>query len=88
MFRAEEIQKRLREQPFRPLRIIASEGLRYDVRHPDLVFVGERDMMIGHPSSDNSTIYDQVTRLAYIHLVAIEDIPAASQTSSNGPTTP
>ena len=28
MFRAEEILNRLRQQPFRPLRIIASEGLR------------------------------------------------------------
>ena len=30
MFRPEEIQDRLRERPFRPLRLIASEGLRQD----------------------------------------------------------
>lgn len=43
MCRAEDIQARLREKPFRPLRIIASEGLQYDVHHPDLVFVGRHD---------------------------------------------
>ena len=52
MFRAEDIQARLRERPFRPLRIIASEGLRYDIHHPDLVFVGTRDLMIGLIRSD------------------------------------
>jgi hypothetical protein len=46
MFRAEEIQARLREKPFRPLRLIVSEGLRYDIHHPDLVLGGERDLMI------------------------------------------
>lgn len=40
MFRSEDIQARLRQQPFRPLRIIATEGLRYDIHHPDLVSSG------------------------------------------------
>jgi hypothetical protein len=37
MYRAEDIQARLRQKPFQPFRIIASEGLRYDINHPDLV---------------------------------------------------
>jgi hypothetical protein len=37
MFRPEDIQARLRERPFRPLRLIVSEALRYDIHHPDLV---------------------------------------------------
>jgi hypothetical protein len=31
MFTAEQVQARLRERPFRPLRILADEGLRFDV---------------------------------------------------------
>ena len=50
MFRAEDIQARLRERPFHPFRIVVSEGLPYDIRHPDLVFVGARDLMIGFPA--------------------------------------
>jgi hypothetical protein len=78
MYTAEIIQARLREKPFRPLRIIASEGLRYDIRHPDLVLVGSRDLMIGFPRPNNPTIYDQVTRVALVHVVALEDLPELS----------
>ena len=85
MFRPEDIKNRLREQPFRPLRIIVSEGLRYDVYHPDLVFVGNRDLMIGFPSpTGNPTIYDQVIRVAIVHVVGLEDIPAPSSSQANG----
>jgi hypothetical protein len=84
MFNAENIQARLREKPFRPLRIIASEGLRFDILHPDLVFVGSRDLMIGFPGPDNPTIYDRVVRLALVHIVALEDLPATTPPKING----
>lgn len=83
MFRAEEIQARLNEKPFRPLRLIVSEGLRYDIVHPDLVLVGSRDMTIGFPGPKHPKIYDRLIRIAYIHLVGIEDLPVQA-TSSNG----
>jgi hypothetical protein len=84
MLTAEEVQARLRERPFRPLRIIASEGLRYDIHHPDLVFVGRRDLMIGIPDPTSPTIYDRVIRLALIHVVGLEDLPAGTTISQNG----
>lgn len=77
MFHAEEIQARLREKPFRPVRLIASEGLRYDIHHPDLVLVGERDLMIGFPTPHKPGIYDRVVRVAIAHLVALEDLPTS-----------
>lgn len=76
MFSAEEILARLRGRPFRPLRIIASEGQRFDIHHPDLVVVGRHDLMILFPGPDHPTIYDRVTRLALVHVVALEDLPA------------
>ena len=75
MYRSEAIKERLRQQPFHPLRIIVSEGLRYDVYHPDLVLVGERDIHVGLPRRADSDIYDRVVRIALVHLVAIEDLP-------------
>lgn len=75
MFRSEDIQARLRAKPFHPFRIVASEGLRYDVKHPDLVLVGVRDIMIGFPGPTNPTAYDRVTRLALVHIVSLEDLP-------------
>lgn len=81
MFSPEDIKSRLRQQPFRPFRIIASEGQKFDVRHPDLVFVGSRDIMVGFPAPNNPTIYDGVTRLALIHILALEDIPVPASSS-------
>jgi hypothetical protein len=83
MFRVEDIQARLRERPFRPLRIVASEGLRYDVQHPDLVLVGQRDLTIGFPGENNPSIYDRVVRVAIVHVVGLEDLPTSSG-ASNG----
>jgi hypothetical protein len=85
MFSAEEIQARLRVKPFRPLRIVASEGLRYDIYHPDLVFVGRRDLMIGIPDPTSPSIYDRIVYVALVHVVALEDLPVPPSGSTNGP---
>lgn len=75
MFTPEDIQARLREKPFRPLRIIVAEDQRFEIRHPNLVLVGRRDVMIGFPSSENPTVYDGVTQVALSHIVALEELP-------------
>lgn len=85
MYSAEDIQARLKQKPFVPLRIIASEGLKFDIYHPDLVFVGRRDLMIGFPGPDNPTIYDRVTRVALVHIVALEELPAAPSQGNGQP---
>jgi hypothetical protein len=82
MFRPQDIKERLREKPFRPFRIIADEGLRYDIRHPDLVLVGQHDVVIGHPGASDPAIYDRLVRVALVHVVALEEVSPAS---SNGP---
>jgi len=85
MFTAEVIQDRLRERPFRPLRIVASEGLRFDIDHPELVVVGRRDLLILTPDPASPTIYDRLLRVALVHVVALEDLPTSPPASSNGP---
>jgi hypothetical protein len=84
MFSAEDIQARMREKPFRPLRLLVSEGLRYDIHHPDLVFVGRHDLMIGFSSPESQTIYDRIVRIALVHVVGMEDIPVQTP-ATNGP---
>lgn len=76
MFSHETIKTRLNEKPFRPMRIIVSEGLSYDIHHPDLVWVGFNDLQIGFAHPDHPTVYDRTMRIALSHVVGIEDIPA------------
>lgn len=78
MFSSDDIQSRIRQQPFRPVRIIISSGQQFDVFHPDLVLVGRRDMIIGMASSENPAQYDRTTRIPIIHVTAMEDLPAPS----------
>lgn len=81
MFRPEQIQDRLRERPFQPLRLVASEGLRFDILHPDLVLVGQRDLTIGFPSPNNPQLYDRLIRVALVHVIGMEDLPMAPPTA-------
>jgi hypothetical protein len=84
---AEQVQARLREKPFRPLRIVASGGLRYDIEHPDLVLVGRRDLTIGYADPANPTIYDRLVRVALVHVVALDDLPTPNPSQAGpGPT--
>jgi hypothetical protein len=79
MFTYHDVQMRLREKPFRPFRIVVrSEGQRFEIRHPDLVFVGLHDLMIGFPSPEAPTVYDRVTRVALAHVVSLEDLPVSA----------
>jgi hypothetical protein len=81
VFRPGDITARLRARPFHPFRIVASEGLSYEIRHPELVMVGERDVAIGLRSAADPTVYDQLVRLALVHIVAMEDLPESAPAS-------
>ncbi len=84
MFTSEVIKTRLNERPFRPLRIIVSEGLSYEINHPDLVWVGWSDVQIGFASPDHPTTYDRTIRIAMAHVVGLEDIPSSAPAHKNG----
>ena len=84
MFTPNDIQARIRSTPFVPLRIITSAGQTFDVYHPDLVLVGRRDMIVGIASGDDPVHYDQLTRIALMHITALEDLPVPSSPTGNG----
>ena len=85
MFTADQIRARLLQQPFRPLRIIASEGLRFDIAHPDLLHVGRRDLVIYLPDPADPRVHDDSIRVAIVHIAALEDLPLGQTQSTNGP---
>ena len=84
MFNHESIRARLRQQPFRPVRIVTSSGQTVDVTHPDLVLVGIRDVTVGTASRRDPSAYDTVTRIALMHITALEDILVPVPPGSNG----
>jgi hypothetical protein len=85
MFSADDIQARLRVRPFIPVRIVTSSGQSYDVRHPDLILVGRRDLTIGTPRNENPTQYEATSRVAILHITDLQDIPNPTPSDMNGP---
>jgi hypothetical protein len=86
MFTVNEVRTRLRQQPFQPFRFVTSSGQFYDLHHPDLVLLGQRDLHVGLSSRDDPSLYETVARLAIMHITAMEDLPVTppALTETNG----
>ncbi len=85
MFTADDIQARLRERPFVPVRLVTSSGQAYDISHPELVMVGRRSLIIGTASNDNPTQFEIASRVALLHVADLQDIPPLASPGTNGP---
>lgn len=83
MFTSDDILARMRKQPFVPVRVVTSSGESYEVYHPDMVWVGRRDIQIGTASKGNPSVYEQASRVSLLHITAMEDI-APKAKKSNG----
>ena len=84
MFTMEDLHERVQQQPFVPFRIVTSAGQAYDICHPDLVLVGERDLTVGTASTQNPRVYSRTSRLSIVHITALEELPVATQPQANG----
>ena len=84
IFTPEDIQTRLRERPFSGVRIVTTTGQEYEIRHPDLILVARRFLIVGIPGTDDPTLADQVTRIPLVHIAELRDLPSAPP-SANGP---
>jgi len=85
MFTPNEMQQRVRKQPFVPLRIVTSSGESFDVFHPEMILIGQRDVQIGESSREDSIIYEQVNRVSIMHITAMKDLPARKRRNGDGP---
>ncbi len=84
MFTPEEIETRVRERIFVPFRIVTSSGESFEIRHPNLIMVGERLLYVGLASPQKPTIFNRVSQVAIAHVTALEDLPQAVAPGGNG----
>jgi hypothetical protein len=71
--RALEVQPHVRKRPFVPIRIFLSDGSKHDVRHPEFIFVTQREIAIGTPSHGDE-IPERSVYIDPIHITRIEPI--------------
>jgi len=84
MLTTDDIRVRIRQHPFRPLRIMTSSGENYDVLHPDLIMFGKNEITVGLLGSESSKYYEQVARIAVMHITALNDLPMPPTPPGNG----
>ena len=77
----EELHKAARRQPFVPFRIILTTGAAYDIRHPDLIWIGRGSAMIGLTNDPNGTVYDHSIKVDLLNIAEIKEL------KENGPMT-
>jgi len=80
----QELRDSLQEQPFRPFRIVLTDGVGYDIRHPDLLWVGQRVAYVGLTGEPGQTFFERSVKVDLLHVVRIEPIEAAKN-ASGGP---
>ncbi|MBI1901729.1 MAG: hypothetical protein HYS13_11545 [Planctomycetia bacterium] len=55
----QQVLSYLRAEPFRPFRIHMASGRTFDIRHPEMLWVGGTTMIIFTYVSDNPDVFDQ-----------------------------
>jgi hypothetical protein len=81
----EELRDVLRHQPFEPFRLVMTDGAGFEIRHPDLLWVGQRTAMVGLTGQPGQTFYERAVRVDLLHVIRVEPLQAASSPPQNGP---
>ncbi len=74
--KAESIKEVLDATPFRPVRLVMSDGKTFDIDHPEVVVVSRDRLVIGQ-GVDEHGIVDHFVHCSLIHVTRIEEPKAA-----------
>ena len=70
----EELREVLRTQPFQPFRLVMTDGEAYEIRHPDLLWVGRRSAMVGLTGQPGRTFYERAVQVDLMHVIRLEPL--------------
>lgn len=74
--RPNDLQEYLREQPFQPFRIHVTDGTVYEIRHPELVKVGQSRADVYFPEKDEPhAVVIGRESMALVHITRLEPLP-------------
>lgn len=80
----EELRDVLRQQPFEPFRLVMTDGAGYEIRHPDLLWIGQRSAMVGLTGDPGRTFYERAVRVDLWRVIRVEPLSAAPSRPQNG----
>jgi hypothetical protein len=74
---SQEVLNYVQAKPFRPFRIRMNSGRTFDIRHPEMVRIGKRDVLIFTLVSDSPEIYDRWENLSLLLIESLAPLDAA-----------
>ncbi len=77
----EELRANLRQQPFDPFRLVMTDGEGYDIRDPDLLWVGQRTAYVGLTGQPGQTFFERSVKVDLLHI--IRTVPLDSSVPPN-----
>ncbi len=73
----QEVLNYVQAQPFRPFRIRMNSGRSFDIRHPEMVRVGRRDLLIFTFVSDSPAVYDRWENVSLLLVESLSPLEAS-----------
>lgn len=80
----EELRNVLRQQPFEPFRLNMTDGQGYDIRHPDLLWIGRDVAMVGLTGDPAQTFFERSVRVDLQHIVRLEPLGMVAKKPQSG----
>lgn len=73
---ANDLLRMLRAQPFVPFRMHISEGMVYEIRHPEMVIVMAAAVIVAFPDPTNEAMATGWELVDLRHIIRLEPLPA------------
>jgi hypothetical protein len=83
---AEELRDTLKQQPFEPFRLVMTDGGRFEIRHPDLLWIGRRTAYVGLVGQPGQTFFERSVKVNLAHIVRVEPIDGQTPRGVGGST--
>jgi hypothetical protein len=80
----DELRDAIRRQPFQPFRLVMTDGVGYDIRHPDLLWVGQHSVYVGLTGQPGQTFFERSVYVDLSHVIRLEPLQAAAAAPQNG----
>lgn len=70
----QELRDTLRQQPFEPFRLVLTDGAFYDIRYPDLLWIGQQTAYVGLTGQPGQTFFERAVKVDLFHIIRAEPL--------------
>ena len=78
MITVTELRERMQQNPFRPFRILTSDGRSYNITNHDMMFIKRNGIEIAL-DLDANAVAERFAKCALLHITCLEDLAEAKR---------